>query len=404
MQHKRKLVLAIVISAVVTFAATTVLYFSVGKVIPAVLSKVFAGRSAQVSLIGDVKRYMDYFYLDKVDDAAMLEAGAKAMAQSVGDPYTKYYNPEEFSRYKEGTSGDYVGVGIILSVKEQTGEIVVVAPYDNSPGARAGVLPGDIILAVDGQAVTGDMLNETAKKMRGTDIANPNGTQVSITVRRDSGEPFDLTLTRSHIEMITVKASILQDGIGWLRITGFDSDTDIEVSDALASLQQQGMTRLVLDLRDNPGGDLNSCCRTAGKFLQEGDVITYTEDKSGKREYYKAEGASVSVPMTLLINGGSASASEVLTGALRDHGRIAAIIGTKSFGKGIVQGVYPLPSGGGMTITMAKYYSPSGECIHGIGIQPDTVVEMPGAQGKLISQLSYDEDIQLQKGVQILKK
>lgn len=403
MQRRGNTAICVVISVLVTILATSIFFYFVGSPLAVRL----AGGDAQTAdsrVLNDVKRYMEKFFLGDLDEKELYEQAAKGMANAAEDPYTRYYTPEEFKRYMEDTVGNYVGVGIILSVNAETNEIIVVAPYDNSPGAKAGVLPGDVILAVDGEAVGGDVLDETAKKMRGTGLEHPEGTQVTITLSRKGAEPFDITLTREEIEMTTVKAEMLSDGIGYMRISSFDGDTDQEAAQALDRLNAAGMTELVLDLRDNPGGDLNTSCRTASLFLQEGLVVTYTEDKNGEREYYKAKGDHTDVPIAILINGGSASASEVFTGAMRDHGRARAVIGTKSFGKGIVQGVYTIPSGGGMSITIAKYYSPNGICIHGLGIEPDVVLDVaPEQQGKLTSQLSYEEDIQLQKAVELLR-
>lgn len=394
--RKRQLVLAVALSAIATFILTSVLYLTIGGM------PFRSGVFGEYGLLYDIKWCLDRYYLEDVDDTVMIESAAKAMAQSVGDPYTRYYSPEEYSLYQQDIAGDYVGVGIVLTVNKNTNEIVVLSPYDNSPGAEAGVLPGDVVMAVDGEPVTADMFDKVAEKMRGAGLSKPEGTKVTITLRRGGGEPFDVELIRSHIEVVTVKAYMLEDGVGYIRISRFDSDTDAEVENALNDLEAQGMTKLVIDLRGNPGGKLDSCCRTVGKFLPEGSVITYTEDKNAQRRYYRAQGYRTDVPMVILINGASVSAAEVFTGAIRDNGRAEAVIGTRSFGKGIVQGMYKMRNGGGMTITISKYYSPNGMSIHGVGIKPDIVVEMPKSQTKLISQLTHDEDIQLQKAVEVL--
>lgn len=353
------------------------------------------------ALLEEVAAHLDEFYFSDVT-AQQIEYGAAAgMCAALGDPYTRYLTPEQYASYMEDASGRYVGVGLVLSAKD-TGELMVVSPYEGSPGANAGILPGDIILAVDGESVDGSKLDETAKKLRGVHLGSPEGTNVTITVRRDGGEPFDAVLTRSVIDRTSVKANMMDGGIGYLRISEFNSDTDAEFEKGISTLKNSGMKKMILDLRDNPGGDFNVAINIADYFVPQGSITVYTMDKKGNRQDYKSAGSKDldGIPMVVLINEGSASASEVLCGAIRDHKRAKAIIGDKSFGKGITQHVFPLKSGGGMIITVDKYYTPSDECIHGVGITPDTPVKLPEDLNKLTSDLTFDEDLQLRKAVE----
>ena len=418
MYSKNKVVSAIIATMLVSVTLTTLVFVCI--VIPNIVGdfglcgfgkddfgiygfKDDGERVADSVLLDEISLHLDDFFFSDVELDDLVYGAAKGMVAALGDPYTRYYTPDEFTEYMNGTTGKYVGVGLVLSSTDKD-ELIVVAPYEGSPGAEAGVLPGDIILAIDGEYVNGLMLDEAAKRLRGEHLDNPEGQSVVVTFRRDGGDPFEVTLVRAEIDKTTVRAEMMDDGIGYLRISEFDSDTDVEFQAGMDELRAQGAEKLILDLRDNPGGDFNVSCRIAGNFIDEGEIITYTMNKKEYRRDYKSKGNTIDMPMVVLINGGSASASEVLCGALRDHGCARAIIGTTSFGKGITQSVFELRSGGGMSITMDKYYTPDGECIHEVGITPDTVVELPEDLNKLASQLTYEEDLQMQKAVEVLNK
>ena len=405
MSQKSKIVWAAVISVVATFLLTSGLYLTAGSgIIGRLLDTGGTARDGFASpLLDEVKTYLDTFYMGEIDEQQMYYYAAKGMAASTEDPYTRYYSPAEFKEYMDSNIGAYVGVGIVLSATQDTNELVVVMPYEDAPGDKAGVLPGDIITAIDGEPYTGDDLDEAADTMRGSDLPNAEGTQVTLTLRRDGGEPFDVVLTREEVHLKTVSAKMLEGDVGYMRIISFDGDTDVEVEEALRPLLDSGMKKLVLDLRDNGGGDYNTACGVAGKFLDEGKLIVYTEDKNGKRKDEYASGKMTDCELIILINGGSASASEVVTGALDGNNRAKAIVGTKSYGKGITQNVYPLKNGGGMSITVDYYYTPTGECIHKKGIEPDYVVPLGENEEKPSTTLTYEEDLQLQKAVELFR-
>lgn len=349
--------------------------------------------------------------LYETDDETLADYAALGMALSVDDKYTNYYTKEQFESYSTNLKNSYVGLGIVMSVEESTNRLIVVSPFEGGPGAKAGILAGDYILAIDGKAYTGDAFNEAVEAMRGADIKNVKDTSVQLTIQRDGGEPFAVEVQRGTVEKNTVKSSVLENSIGYMRISAFDSkdkadpeakDTYDEFMENLESLKAQGVTKLILDLRDNPGGDFGVVTNIADVLLPKG-VITYTENKNGERDVIYSDAGALEMPMAVLVNGGSASASEVLTGALKDFQK-ATVIGTKTYGKGIVQTVYPLGDGSGLTVTTARYYSPNGVCIHGTGIAPDIPVELPANLEKAIADLTPEEDTQLQKAVEVLQR
>ena len=365
-----------------------------------------------LSKLGQIAGYLKEDGLYAVDEEKLIDYAALGMTLSVDDPYTNYYPKEQFENYTVNLKNSYVGLGIVLGVDEEQNKIVVISPYENGPGAKAGILAGDYILAVNGTEYTAESFNEAVAQMRGQDSEEQEGGSVQLTVQRGDGAPFVVEVRREAVQKETVTTKMLSDGIGYLRITAFDSkdqedetakDTFDEFQEGIQTLQDQGMDKLILDLRDNPGGDLNVVSNIADQLLPEG-IITYTEDKDGERSSTLYSDANeLGVPMAVLVNGGSASASEVLTGALKDYQK-ATIIGTKTYGKGIVQTVIPFSDGSGMSVTTAKYYSPNGVCIQDIGIEPDIAVELPQGLEKSIADLTAEEDTQLQKAIEVLNQ
>lgn len=389
----KKIVFTIVITAVVTCLLTSV------------VKDIATARGAGVSLqkISVVKKMLSEYSLFNVDEDKVADYASMAMAAAVDDPYTAYYPKDEFSSYRDNIMSTYVGIGATLGADMQQNSLVVVSPMEDSPAEKAGLKSGDKILSIDGKQYEANQLSEAASYLKNGD----EGTSVVISVMRDDAKQLDITVTREKIVKNSVKSKMLDNGVGYIRITGFESKSDNtskntydEFCEHLSALSTAGMKKLVIDVRDNPGGDLNVVCNIADELLPK-CLITYTEDKHGKRMTVNSDEKCVDVPMAILVNGGSASASEVLTGALKDNGK-ATVVGTKTYGKGIVQTVYPFSDGSGMSITTAKYYTPSGVCIHQIGIEPDITVEAD--TDKAISALEPSEDVQLQKALEVLNK
>jgi carboxyl-terminal processing protease len=307
---------------------------------------------------------------------SLIRHAMSGMLQNL-DPYSQYMDAEEYQGMKDDTAGSFGGIGIVISMKD--GLLTVVSPMEDTPGFRAGILSGDIIVEVAGQETREMGLSESVKLMRGAP-----GTEVQIkTLRPSTHEVKDITITREEISVVSVKdVKTVQDGIGYIRITQFNEPTGGRLREELEKLSDEGLTGLVLDLRGNPGGLLTAAAEVAELFLPRGELIVFTKGREADMEnrLFKSSGlthyTARDFPMVILVNGGSASASEIVAGALQDHKR-AMLVGEKTFGKGSVQSLLPLEDGSAIKLTTAKYYTPSERVIHEKGIDPDYVVEMP---------------------------
>jgi carboxyl-terminal processing protease len=309
-------------------------------------------------------------YVEPVDDKTLLENAIKGMLSNL-DPHSAYLGPEDFQELQESTSGEFGGLGIEVGVED--GFVKVVSPIDDTPASKAGIEAGDLIVKINGAPTQGQTMQEAVDKMRGK-----IGEKITLTLVRDGGNPFDVTLARATIQVKSVKAQMLENGYGYIRITQFQVKTGEEVGKALAKFRKDNgkkMSGLILDLRNNPGGVLQSAVEVADHFLTKG-LIVYTKGRIANSELrFSADPADASegVPLVVLINGGSASASEIVAGALQDQKR-GILMGTDSFGKGSVQTVLPLNNDRALKITTALYYTPNGRSIQAQGINPDIVV------------------------------
>ncbi len=348
-------------------------------------------------------KYMENFvqetFLYETDEDRLREYEIKGMVAGLEDPYSYYLTPEEFQQYVEDQVGSFYGIGVYV-VPTEDNLITVVSPIEGTPGYEAGIQPGDKIIRVNGIDFTGETLNEAVKEMRG-DL----GTEVTVTILRvdseNKREIFDLTLVRAEINEMTVSSELLEEGIGYIRIMQFMDQTDEDFKAAYNDLKDQGATAILIDLRYNPGGLLDSAVEIADFLLGE-QMITYTKTKAGEVEEFYSDIRKVELPFAFLSNGGSASASEVLMGACKDTGK-ALIIGEQSFGKGIVQEIIPLNDGSGITLTIAEYFTPNNRNIHGIGIAPDIEVATPEDFGR-IDPKERENDPQLVEGIKQLLK
>ena len=334
-----------------------------------------------------------YFLFD--EDMTKMEDGIYAgMMNGLGDPYTVYYTKEEYKALNEDTEGKYSGIGAVVSQNPNTKIITIVKIFDNSPANDAGLQVGDIIDKIDGEEVAGTDMDILVK----TKIRGEEGTSFKMTVLRgDDRKEVELDLTRRSIEVETVAGKMLDNNIGYIAVSQFDAVTSEQFKSNIESLQSQGMTKLIVDLRGNPGGLLDQVVDMLDYILPDG-LVLYTEDKYGKREEYYSDGShELKIPMVVLVNENSASASEVFTATFRDF-EWGTVVGKTTFGKGIVQNVLPLGDGTAVKITTQHYYPPSGYDLHKVGIKPDLEVDLnEGAK------IGTDSDNQLSAAIDILK-
>src|SRR5438477_3237035 len=358
-------------SGVMAVVAATVLAFWMPQDVGAAPPANSAETYKQLNLFGEVCKRVRAEYVDDVSDNSLVESAINGMLTSL-DPHSNYLNTKNFNDMKVQTRGEFGGLGIEVSM--ENGLVKVVSPIDDTPAARAGLKPGDLITHLDGDPVQGMTLPEAVEKMRG-----PVSSEIKLTIRREGHDPFDVKLIRATIKIQSVRSHLEGDNIGYIRVTTFNEQTDTGLNNAMKNLKQQAGNKLVgviLDLRNNPGGLLDQAVAVSDAFLEKGEIVSTRGRRGEDAQRYNARAGDIAggLPVVVLINGGSASASEIVAGALQDHHR-AILLGTRSFGKGSVQTIIPLPGHGAMRLTTARYYTPSGRSIQAKGIDPDIVVE-----------------------------
>lgn len=327
-----------------------------------------------LSKMGLLKGKIEKYFMNEVEDQDIEDGIYKGMLEGLGDPYSCYYTKEEYDALMEDSSGVYCGIGATVMQNSETGAIYIINAFDGGAAKEAGLSTGDMIYKVEGEEVAGEDLSEVVAKMKGEE-----GTKVNIEVYLyEKNEYKEYTLERRQIEVPTVSYEMKEENIGYIAVNAFDEPTDEQFVDAMEQLKKQGMKGVIVDLRNNGGGMLESVVNMLDYLLPKGKVIVSTKDKDGKGETYTAKSnTECEIPMVILINGNTASASEVFSGALQDYDK-ATLVGTTSFGKGIVQSVMALGDGSAIKITTSKYFTPKGRNIHGTGIEPDIMVESSG--------------------------
>ena len=348
--------------------------------------------------INELKEYIDEMYLftDRYDEEKLEQGIYKGMFESLDDIYSVYYTPEEYASLIESSSGSYSGIGCYVQLDLDTGAIILVRPMRNSPAMEAGIQPGDILVEVNGESVVGRDLDSVVAMIKGEE-----GTSVTLGILREGEEDLlQIEVRRAHIEVDTISYEMLENQIGYIKIEEFDTVTMYQFNDAVDDLEGQNMQKLIIDVRDNPGGSLTCVLNILDRLLPEGELLRIV-DRDGNEEIYKGDSRyQVDVPIAVLVNGDSASASEVFSGCMKDRGA-AVIVGTNTFGKGIVQSVIGLDDGSGFKITTQEFFTPSGNTIHGVGIAPDVEVELDEElRGKM--DIPHDQDNQLQKAIEVL--
>lgn len=330
-------------------------------------------------------RFIETKYVNDTDDVKLIDGAIDGMVKSLNDPHSNYLSPKMYKTLMEQTEGSFAGIGVVMGMDNEQ-KIHIVGIMENSPGQKAGLQEGDEILAVDGVPVTQMAFDEVAAHVRGQ-----AGTDVVLTIMRDNANQ-DITITRDNIKLKTVGHKMLDNNIGYIQIVSFSEDTANEFNEAYNDLKNQGMKALVLDLRNNPGGLLTTCVEIAKKLVPKGEIVSIV-DKQGNKETYSSSLEAPEYPLAVLINKNSASASEILSGAIQDT-KAGTIIGNASYGKGSVQTILPMFEDDAVKLTIAKYYTPSGRSIDGTGITPDIEINLDE---------NATSDTQLDKALEILK-
>ena len=403
MSKKKKIIgiiLLLVVTNVLTFIFSNVLSLTYDNkvILPKdeynQLSDMYKKYSKNLALEDFIKKN----YLKNVDEETLINGELKGMFQSLNDPYSTYMTKDEFEDFTEHTKGIYGGIGVIVTPGDDN-LITVVSPIDGTPGEKAGIKTGDKITKVNGKEFNADTMDQAVKVMKG----DP-GTKVNITIVRKDKEgnnnEMDITIVREEIRLQTVNSDIIEGNIGYINITSFDDLTYKDFKKEINGLMDKNIKGIILDLRNNPGGLLDVCVDIADEFLDKG-IVVYTQTRDGQKEYLRSDNDKIDLPLVVLVNKGSASASEILAGAIKDRGR-GTLVGTTTFGKGIVQRIKQLSDGSGFKLTVSQYFTPNGINIHGVGIKPNVEVELP-ENVETIGVENLKNDTQLQKGLEILK-
>jgi len=395
----RQVAVIVAVTLVFSVSAAAFVFYSV-KAAEERYMIIFDADSVDYSNVLKFNRVMDILrndFYQKVDTNKMLEGAINGLAESLGDPYTVYFDKEHMEAFLEKSRGSYVGIGVTVNVDDD-GLLTVVEPMRGSPAMEAGMRQGDKIVKVDGKDVTSIRDENMIISM----IKGKENTRVKITVYRPSENRYvQFDIKRKRIRASNIKSEILEGNIGYIRIVMFDSEIADYFKSDLNSMLKKGIKGLVIDLRDNPGGSFEQVVEIADSLLPAGTIV-YTEDREGRKEYRYSDTKYTDIPLVILINGNSASASEILAGAIRDHGR-GKLVGTRTFGKGLVQELKLLGDGSGLKVTISRYFTPSGVCIQGTGIEPDIHVGVLDEYRNLpASQIPRDRDIQLRSAIEAL--
>lgn len=346
----------------------------------------------------EIEALMNEYYLDELDSEQIETWLYKGAVAGLGDPYAAYYTQEEYQSLRDSTNGSYCGIGVEISQNISTGIVTITRVFEDGPAMEAGIRPGDILYKVGDEEATGQDLNMIVSMIKGEE-----NTEAHISVVRDGEDDYlEFQVKRRTIEIQTVGYNMLEDQIGYISITSFDDVTTDQFMKAMDDLESQGLEGLVIDLRNNGGGLVSSVCAILDRLLPEG-LIVYTEDKYGNREEETSDAENYfDKPLVVLVNGNSASASEIFAGAIKDY-ELGSLVGTTTYGKGIVQKIYPLSDGTAVKLTVSKYYTPKGNNIHGIGIDPDVEIDLD-EDLKKEAVVTVGEDNQVQKAIEVLKE
>lgn len=386
----------IIITAVITFVITVVLIFTtvLGNVVGFLMKNNDGSQKLK-----KVETLIDNYYIYDYDKEKMMDMALSSYAGGVGDPYTTYIDKEGLAEMVEDIQGNYVGIGVEIFI-DKDNLLTVLSPFDHSPAQKAGIMPGDKIIKVSGKDISAKNYDDAISMIRGED--DPSADEVVITIKRGT-EVFDVTVKREKITVVTATEKMLANNTGYIHISNFGDNTASEFRECLKNLENSGAKSLIIDLRNNPGGTLESVVGVADSLMGEGNILTI-RDKKGNEKKYNSKAGHNKLPLCVIINQNSASASEVLAGAISDSGR-GTLVGVKSFGKGVVQTIFELGDGSALKVTTARYFTPGGTCIDKVGITPHIEISLDeNYKNAPVTNIPYEKDFQLQKALEVLNK
>ena len=393
-------IMLIVLVAFVTFMITSIgfyQYFVKGNSLNKYLAFMTSDESQDISQLLDTYRsVINKYYLGEVDEESLKEGAIQGYIEGLGDPYTEYISKEDMEDYLQDTMGNFVGIGIYMVQDTKTNQIMVLSPIKGSPAERAGIKPGDYIISVNGEECTASDMTVIATKIKGEE-----GSTVKLQILRGE-ETLDFEITRENVIINPVEGEVLENNIGYIEFSSFDEDTAEQFKTEFEELQAQGITSLIIDLRNNGGGIVEEALDIAGYIADKDSVLLYEVDKDNNEEVEKNDdNPIINMPVIILTNENTASSSEILAGALKDLGK-AKIVGTTTYGKGVIQQILTLPDGSGLKITTEKYLTPNRTEINEVGIEPDETVELPESVESIFN-VERSQDTQLQKAIEMLK-
>ncbi len=392
-----KIIMIIMLTAFITFMITTIVSYNYlikgdGKIL------LLGGSSETEDISTRLSKYkaiIDEYYLGDVDEEKLEEGAIKGYIEGLEDPYTEYISKEEMQEYMQDTMGNYVGIGIYMVLDSETGKITVLAPMKGSPAEEAGLKSGDIILEVDGKTYTEDEMSIMSNKIKGEE-----GTKVKLKILRGT-ETLEFEIERKNIKVNPVEGKVLENNIGYIQFSSFDETTAEDFKAKYQELESKGIKSLIIDLRNNGGGLVDQATDIADLVIEKGKDLLYEVNKDGQEQVVKSElDPIINMPIVILVNENTASASEILAGALKDYEK-ATIVGTTTYGKGVIQQILTLNDGSGLKITTEEYQTPNHNKIHEVGIEPNVKVELPEELQEQVT-IPEDKDTQLQKAIEIL--
>ncbi len=397
-QRIYKVIMLVILTSFITFMITSLSMFTYFKQNPN-LQFVEGEKSDIDTYLSKIKKAIDknFLWLDKIDEEKLKEGAIKGYVEGLGDQYTEYISKEEMKSFTEDINGSFVGIGIYMIADEDSGKIIVYHPITDSPADKAGIKAGDIIVSVNGVEYGYDDFSSIADHIKGE-----AGTKVKLVIERD-GKKLDFEIERAKIETSPITSKMLEKNIGYLNLPSFDKDVSKKLKEKIDDIIAKGANSIILDLRNNGGGMVDECTEIVDLFLDKDKIIMTTKDKNGNVQKSITKNKKIyEIPLVILVNQNTASASEILTGALKDNNR-AKVIGTKTYGKGVIQSVFNLSDGSGLKITTAEYFTPNGKEINKKGITPDIEVKLPDTV-KSVYAVEEKDDTQLKKAVEELSK